>query len=54
MVFMLSNSGESRELFDIICLQETKTPDELFPQDEIKKIGYKYMAFKLMMQKTQY
>jgi len=31
---------------DIICLQETKTPDELFPQDEIKKIGYKYMAFK--------
>ena len=26
---------------DIICLQETKTPDELFPQDEIKQIGYK-------------
>ena len=31
---------------DIICLQETKTPDELFPQDEIKQIGYKYMAFR--------
>lgn len=30
---------------DIICLQETKTPDELFPQKEIKMIGYKYMAF---------
>lgn len=31
---------------DIVCLQETKTPDELFPQDEIKKIGYKYIAFR--------
>lgn len=30
---------------DVICLQETKTPDELFPQDEIKKIGYNYLAF---------
>jgi exodeoxyribonuclease III len=25
---------------DIICLQETKCPDELFPRDELKKLGY--------------
>lgn len=30
---------------DVICLQETKASDEVFPQDEIKKIGYEYMAF---------
>ena len=30
---------------DIICLQETKASDEFFPQDEIKKIGYKHIAF---------
>ncbi len=30
---------------DIICLQETKASDEVFPQDEIKKIGYKHIAF---------
>ena len=30
---------------DVICLQETKTPDESFPQEKIKKIGYPYIAF---------
>jgi exodeoxyribonuclease-3 len=30
---------------DVICLQETKASDEVFPQDEIKKMGYEYMAF---------
>jgi len=28
---------------DVICLQETKTPDEFFPRDEIAKLGYKHM-----------
>ena len=27
---------------DIICLQETKTPDELFPHDVFEQAGYKY------------
>lgn len=27
---------------DIICLQETKVPDLLFPLTEIKKIGFMY------------
>jgi exodeoxyribonuclease-3 len=30
---------------DIICLQETKVEDHIFPQDEIKKLGYKYLYF---------
>lgn len=30
---------------DVICLQETKVPDEFFPLDEIKKIGYPYISF---------
>jgi exodeoxyribonuclease-3 len=29
---------------DIICLQETKVPDELFPQDGIKALGYSHIA----------
>ena len=28
---------------DVICLQETKTPDEFFPRDEIAKLGYEHM-----------
>lgn len=28
---------------DIICLQETKTPDEFFPREAIVKLGYKHM-----------
>jgi len=28
---------------DVICLQETKTPDEFFPREEIAKLGYKHM-----------
>lgn len=28
---------------DVICLQETKTPDEHFPHDEFIKLGYKYI-----------
>src|SRR3982751_6209817 len=27
---------------DIICLQETKTPDEFFPLKEVEAMGYKY------------
>ena len=30
---------------DVICLQETKTPDEHFPVDQIKAIGYEHMHF---------
>jgi exodeoxyribonuclease-3 len=32
--------------FDILCLQETKVQDDLFPIEEIKRIGYKHMAFR--------
>jgi len=32
--------------FDILCLQETKVQDDLFPVEEIKKIGYKHMVFR--------
>lgn len=28
---------------DIICLQETKTPDEFFPFDEFKALGYEHI-----------
>ncbi len=31
---------------DIICLQETKVSDELFPISEIKNFGYNHIAFK--------
>lgn len=30
---------------DVICLQETKVIDELFPSDAIKAFGYDYIAF---------
>ena len=30
---------------DIICLQETKTPDEFFPFDPIKEAGYGHIHF---------
>ena len=30
---------------DVICLQETKTPDEHFPHDEIEAMGFKHRAF---------
>jgi exodeoxyribonuclease-3 len=30
---------------DVICLQETKTQDQFFPEAEIKKMGYDYIAF---------
>jgi exodeoxyribonuclease III len=29
---------------DIICLQETKSPDEVFPREAIAKLGYKHQA----------
>lgn len=29
---------------DVICLQETKAPDPLFPRDEIVAAGYPYLA----------
>ncbi len=30
---------------DVICLQETKTPDEHFPLDTIKDMGYEHVHF---------
>ena len=30
---------------DILCLQETKTPNEFFPGEELKKIGYPHQYF---------
>lgn len=30
---------------DVICLQETKTPDEFFPKGEIEDMGFDHMAF---------
>lgn len=32
--------------FDVICLQETKTPDENFPEKEIKELGFNYVSFR--------
>jgi exodeoxyribonuclease-3 len=32
--------------FDVICLQETKTRDEHFPLDAIKKLGYEHISFR--------
>ena len=31
---------------DIMCLQETKTPDEYFPTEEFKKIGMIHQYFR--------
>ena len=31
---------------DIICLQETKAPDEFFPRQEFLNIGYKYLNYR--------
>jgi len=31
---------------DVICLQETKTPDEFFPEQDIKSYGYEHIAFR--------
>ena len=28
---------------DVLCLQETKTPDELFPREEFAVLGYRHM-----------
>jgi len=33
---------------DIICLQETKVPDDLFPADACRELGYPHLAFKGM------
>jgi len=33
---------------DVICLQETKVPDELFPTDAPVKLGYPFVAFRGM------
>ncbi|MBO6717289.1 MAG: exodeoxyribonuclease III [Rhizobiaceae bacterium] len=30
---------------DALCLQETKCPDELFPAEEIKALGYEHIGF---------
>lgn len=31
---------------DIVCLQETKTPDEKFPVDAVRKIGFPHMHYR--------
>ena len=31
---------------DILCLQETKTPNEFFPSEELEKIGYPHQYFR--------
>ena len=31
---------------DIICLQETKLSDDIFPKEKFKLLGYKYLAFR--------
>ena len=31
---------------DIMCLQETKAPDEFFPKDELEKCGFKYQYYR--------
>ena len=31
---------------DVLCLQETKTPDEYFPTEEFKKIGFDHQFFR--------
>ena len=31
---------------DILCLQETKTPDEFFPRHELEKIGFKHQYYR--------
>lgn len=33
---------------DVICLQETKVPDELFPLEACQALGFPYVAFKGM------
>ena len=33
---------------DVICLQETKVPDELFPAEGVAALGYKHMLYKGM------
>ena len=33
---------------DIVCLQETKTPDEHFPADDLKAMGYEHLHFQGM------
>ncbi len=41
---MLLDVMKSSDL-DVICLQETKTPDEHFPLDVIKEAGYEHVHF---------
>ena len=31
---------------DVLCLQETKTPDEYFPRKEFEDMGYKYQNYR--------
>jgi exodeoxyribonuclease-3 len=33
---------------DIVCLQETKVEDELFPAEDVRKLGYEHMLFRGM------
>jgi exodeoxyribonuclease-3 len=33
---------------DVICLQETKVPDDLFPKDALVELGYPYVAYRGM------
>ena len=31
---------------DILCLQETKSPNEKFPSEEFKKLGFEYQHYR--------
>ena len=31
---------------DVMCLQETKTPDEFFPKDELENCGFKHLYYR--------
>jgi hypothetical protein len=33
---------------DVLCLQETKVPDELFPLDGVKALGFEHVRFRGM------
>ena len=33
---------------DVLCLQETKVPDELFPLDSVKALGFEHVAYRGM------
>ena len=39
---------------DVLCLQETKVPDELFPEKAFRKAGYEHIAFHGLIRSSGY